>query len=307
MGWFKKDKKSSEEAEWHGEMPPRSPERALECAYRVLDRLILLAPLDWTRIRLQYAATRRDEAFENSLYICRVDSVEYELGGDEPAVDFSPIEPGLATAHLGSALGYLLTQTHGSESSEINLGLVCIRNEKGRIVLKTVDEAVLPKFFELKQSDLTFTPELLQLMHERIAEDWQDQVDFNLRVEKADQVSYSRSTSCLTFGSPDGEPLELPFQTIGSHSTEYNSWCWSWANRSWAEDPHTIEEVVALRTDASGPAMRLLRTPGFDSDPVFSTAVARFAARRLGTALYAWNKPEEKIIIYFSVRDAKRA
>ncbi len=302
MAWFKKDKKSGEEAEWTGETPPRTPEHALECAYRVLDRVMLLAPSDWTRIQVEYTATRREEAVENSLYVCRVEAIDYELGGEGPVVEFSPIEPHLETAHLASALGHLLTQTHGPGSASISLGLICGRKEKGRIVLKTIDEAILPKFFELKQSDLTFTPELLQHMQERIAEDWEDQADFNGRIGSSDKVSYSCSTSRLTFGAPEQEPLEMPFQAIGSHSTEFNSWCWSWANRSWLEEPHTIQEVVSLRSNATGVSKRLFQTPGFDSDPVLSTAVARLAARELGGALYAWNKPEKQIIIYFSVK-----
>ncbi len=113
---------------------------------------------------------------------------------------------------------------------------------------------------------------------------------------------WDREAGVITFTPDSGAPLELPVDVLGSYSPEMGSWCWAYANSSFAVD--LIQAISSLRDRAQvGEIEAVFRRSAFAASEPFAFSVAYLAAERLGQrAVWRWPL-RTGVQLFFAIKD----
>ncbi|MEQ1508522.1 MAG: DUF6882 domain-containing protein [Myxococcota bacterium] len=119
-----------------------------------------------------------------------------------------------------------------------------------------------------------------------------------LRARVAGQpFGWDRAAGTVQFGE-----RRLRARLLGSWSKPNTSWCWSWANRSYA--PELVAEVRTSATAAAAEGLVAFAVGGFPCDEGFAWSVAMAAAARLDAPhLYRHDLPDKGIQLFFALLD----
>lgn len=256
------------------EMQTEAPS-VMDAGYAVADRLMLALPTQWIRSEIGLGMHNGELEVSSSI-------TQFSNARPEWSV---PVDPRAAQKQLAQSFE-LLRLALSADGVEWELGGAEVeRRGDGPICLDLFDygeKKQVIAHLEMDPGDLLFGDELLQALHEgqpkwearqRELVPWlENHVGWSLHLEQSE----------LELEEADGNQIGARMEIVGSWSKPYESFRWSWADKSYGQVPALVSGTQLAERAEAWPGQGVLCTPGFDCDAILADALAMLAADHLG-------------------------
>jgi hypothetical protein len=265
----------------------------LDCAYAVVDRIMLVAPSCWSRLLFSFTTVGKQQVFA---------SLDAKVSSDWPLLD-CPGDPFRHAARLSAAFRELAAALAVEQKTWRFGGASAQRSRQapsqapregtregpqegtrdGPIRLELLDDGASVAGFDLEPERLCFGSELL-LALDQGAGSWAER-QRALDASLAGHLGWTLrpDDGRLEWAMPDGSTLVAAAALLGSCAAPSGRWRWAWADPRFDHLPPCLAAVRGLAEQSRAwPGMGVFRLPSFDIDIGFTDALALLAADRLG-------------------------
>jgi len=238
---------------------PEPDEKMEECSKEVLSAEEFDSALIVMGVQQQLRSSFLENAFNELYEFCKENGIPWE--GHHLVVRHSGEE-----THMGAPVELILRNKSNSENIE-------------QWMDQEVYNIPMSPRFSLINADF-----LRRVLHCASNADYHAKKVNSLLAKKLhNSVNLEKCVVRLFDSDTDASPLLIPFQVIGSFSTQYSTWCWAWYNLSYM--PTQYSEITRLRNKSEQegwPERNLFCCPVVDCEAAFCFTISHLIVARMG-------------------------